>query len=333
MQVCVIGAAGYIGVPLCKHLVGKGHTVIAIDNGFFGFVALEDLANGLSNKIEIVKKDAFNLTIEDLKNCETVISIAGLSNDPMADFNPELNFKLNTDLTEFTANVCKKAGVKRYIFASTCSMYDFGFLDEKNDVLVDEDTVVSPVKHYSLSKFNAEQRLKSLIDRDFNVIILRKATICGFSTKMRYDLVVNTFVKDALKNKKIKLNGGGENWRPLIDIDDVCEVYARCVNLNKSCLYNVVGYNTRISELALRAVSLLKKSGHDVDIECNYEFPKSEIRNYRVDGSKLWKELDFRPYRTAEDSIKGILQNIDKINDFNNHIYYNIEWFRRHNWA
>ncbi|MEK6880524.1 MAG: SDR family oxidoreductase [Nanoarchaeota archaeon] len=326
MNVTVLGGAGYIGSVLCRKLLEKHHEVTVVDKGFFGFEGLKEI----EKDIKIVKKDGFDLIVEDLKNYDCFINLSGLSNDPMADFDPDLNFKLNTDLTEFTAKLCKLVGIK-YLFASTASIYDFGTSDEKLDVIVDENVAVNPVKYYSLSKYNAEQKLLELTSEHFKPIIFRKATVCGYSPRMRYDLVVNTMVKDALKNNKLRLNAGGENWRPLIDVGDMCEIYSRCVDLDKTGIYNAVGYNIRVSELALRIYSvLLKEFGHNLDIECDYTFPKTEVRNYRVDGSKLWKEIDFKPQTGIQDSVKGILKNTDKINDFDNPIYYNITWVQRY---
>src|SRR3990167_180290 len=327
MSVLILGAAGYVGSVLCRKLLDKKHNVIAVDKGFFGFDGLKDLED--NENIKIVKKDGFDLTGEDLSSCDCFINISGLSNDPMADFNPELNFKLNTELTEFTAKLCKTYAVSKYIFGSTASIYDFGFVNENQDVLMTETSHVDPVKFYSLSKYRAEQKLLELADKDFKPIILRKATICGYSPRMRYDIVVNTFVKDALKNKKLKLNGGGENWRPLIDVNDMCEIYARCVLLDKTGIYNAVGYNIRISELALRTFSILKEMGHDLAISCDYLFPKSEIRNYRVDGTKLRNEIHYQPPTAVETSIKQMLLNIENVSDFDNPIYYNIAWTKQ----
>lgn len=327
MSVLVLGAAGYVGSVLCRKLLERRHRIIAVDKGFFGFGGIKDLED--NENVKIIKKDGFSLTAEDLIECDCFINLSGLSNDPMADFNPELNFKLNTELTEFTAKLCKSYAVEKYIFGSTASIYDFGLMDENQDIVMNESAPVNPVKFYSLSKYRAEQKLLDLTDKNFKPIILRKATICGYSPRMRYDLVVNTFIKDALKNKKIKLNGGGENWRPLIDVNDMCEIYCLCIDSEKTGIFNAVGYNMRVSELALRTVSALSRLGHECDIECDYSFPKSEIRNYRVDGSKLRNEINYKPPTSVEDTIKKIVEKIENNRDFNNPIYYNIDWTKQ----
>mgnify|MGYP001594989587 CR=1 FL=1 len=328
MSILVLGAAGYVGSVLCKKLLERHYKVIAVDKGFFGFEGLKELED--NENFKIVKKDGFDLLGEDLVDCSCFINLSGLSNDPMADFNPELNFKLNTDLTEFTAKLCKTYAVEKYIFGSTASIYDFGTSNENQDIVMNESAIVNPVKFYSLSKYKAEQKLLALADNNFKPIILRKATICGYSPRMRYDLVVNTFVKDALKNKKIRLNGGGENWRPLIDINDICDIYCLCIDLDTPGIYNAVGYNIRVSELALRTFSLLKQLGHNISIECDYQFPKTEIRNYRVDGSKLRKSINYQANTNIEKTIGGLVDNICNNSNFDNPIYYNIAWTKQY---
>jgi nucleoside-diphosphate-sugar epimerase len=324
-MIVVIGGAGYVGSVLCRKLLHKGYDVTVVDPGFFGFEGLKDI----EDKIKIIKKDAFLLTAGELMQARVkcVINLAGLSNDPSADFNPGLNFKLNTELTDFTAEVCKGAGVSKYIFASSCSIYDFGLDDEKKDILVDENTDVNPTRYYSLSKFKAERALLEHADENFKPIILRKATIYGYSPRMRYDLVVNTFVKDAFSKGALNLHKGGEIWRPLIDIDDVCEIYTRLIECDKTGIFNAVGTNIRISEVALRTMTAIN---NNIKLNCDYGMSQTGIRNYRVDGSKLHDELGFKPSTSIQDSVKKIVENINKINDFNNPIYYNIEWIKRY---
>jgi len=325
-MIVVIGGAGYIGSVLCKKLVHKGYDVLVVDKGFYGFGGLKSI----ESKIKILKKDAFLLKEEELENVDCVINLAGMSNDPTADFNPDLNFRLNTDLTENTALKAKTAGVKKYIFASSCSIYDFGLDDESKDVLVDETAEVNPTRYYSLSKYKAENILRDLEDDNFKVLIIRKATVYGYSERMRYDLVVNKFVKDALQKGEMHLHMGGEIWRPLISVNDISDIYIKCIEGNQNGLYNAVGLNVRISEVALRVYSALKKTGLKTDLFCDYLFGQTGIRNYRVDGSKLKKDMGFEPKVSIQDSVAEILSNIEKINDFNNPVYCNIEWVEKY---
>ncbi|MDO8659942.1 MAG: SDR family oxidoreductase [Candidatus Parcubacteria bacterium] len=325
MNVLVVGGAGYVGSVLCEKLIGYGHTVVVCDCGFFGFAGL----TLIEDKIKIMKKDAFLLNNTDMKNIECVINISGLSNDPTADFNSELNTKLNTELTYFLAKMSKTCGVKKFIFGSTCSIYDVGLDNEEKDILMSEESEVNPVRFYSLSKLAAERAILELQDKNFDVLCLRKATIFGYSPRMRYDLVVNTFIKDAIMHGKMFLHHGGEMWRPLININDVCEIYSRLVSENLNGIYNAVGFNIRVSEIALRIKESLRQLGVESDVFSDYKIVKSSLRSYRVSGEKLRKYLNFESSTTIQDSVVNIFSNIEKIKDFNNPVYYNIDWMKK----
>jgi nucleoside-diphosphate-sugar epimerase len=137
-------------------------------------------------------------------------------------------------------------------------------------------------------------------------------------------------VKDALKNNKMCLHMGGEIWRPLISVDDIAEIYVKCIESECNGIYNAVGCNIRISEVALRVYSALKEKCTIPELYCDYNFPQTGIRNYRVDGSKLKKALDFTPKMDIQNAVFEIMDNIDKINDFSNPVYYNIEWTKKY---
>src|SRR5262249_55307315 len=145
----------------------------------------------------------------------------GLSNDPTAEYNPKANYEMNTAATEKLAQLCVEMGVKRYVFASSASIYDVGEGNDSKDVLLDETADVDPTAAYSRSKFEAERILLGMVSGDFCPVILRKGTIFGFSPRMRYDLVVNTFVSGALSKGHLTIHFGGEMWRPMVDIRDV----------------------------------------------------------------------------------------------------------------
>lgn len=327
-MILVIGGAGYVGSVLCRKLATK-HNLKIVDCGFFGLDSILNLEN-TNKKVKILSKDALSLTEEDLRGVECVINISGLANDPMAEFNYDLNKKLNTDLPVFAANLAKKCGVKKYIFASTCSIYDFGAEDESKDFLMTEDSPVQPRKYYSISKREAEKEILKLQDETFNVIVLRKATICGYSPRMRYDLVVSSFIKDAISVGKMFLHNGGEIWRPMIDVEDVSEIYLRLAESDLTGIYNAVGTNIRVSEIALRVKEALKEINVNPELVCNYDIPLSNIRSYRVSGKKLINDLNFTPKTTIQQSALNIIKNIDNIRDFNNPVYYNIKWMEKY---
>src|SRR5213596_4048501 len=222
-MILVTGGAGYIGCVAVRQLLDKGEAVRVFDKLYFGDEGLAAVAD----KIDLVQGDLRTLDPAVLDGCNAVLHLAGLSNDPTAEFNPKANQDINTRGTEVLADACKRRGVKRFIFASTCSIYDLGFYAP--DFLRDEDSEVRPRAAYAVSNYDAERILLKMADENFCPVILRQGTVYGWSPRMRYDLVVNTFVKDALSTGRITIHYGGEMWRPLVDIRDVARAYVAAI--------------------------------------------------------------------------------------------------------
>src|SRR5262245_6718862 len=148
-----------------------------------------------------------------LEGVDAVVNVGGLSNDPTAEYNPRANHEMNTVATTALARLCRARGVRRYVPASSCTIYDCGVLDAGADVLQDETSAVAPRAPYSVSKYEAERAILAMMGDGFCPVILRKGTVYGYSPRMRYDLVVNTFVRDALARGRLTLHHGGEMWR------------------------------------------------------------------------------------------------------------------------
>jgi nucleoside-diphosphate-sugar epimerase len=222
--------------------------------------------------------------------------------------------------------------VQRYVFASSCSIYDQGVEDPEADLILDEDSEVAPRAAYSSSKFEGEQRLLPMADQNFCPVVLRKGTVYGWSPRMRFDLVVNTFLKDALTRGKITIHYGGEMWRPLVDVRDVARAYIACMEAPEEKvrgeIFNVSFHNVRISELALRVRAALREVGHDAEIVPDYSY--HGVRSYRVSAAKIQRVLDFKPKVTIEESVKDLVKKIKEYGytDFDNPKYYNIRWMR-----
>ncbi len=324
MLVLVTGGAGYIGAVAVRELLNNGFAVRVLDKCLFGEEGLE----GVRSSIELVRGDINKFDPAWLDDIEAVIHLAGLSNDPMAEFNPEANKRLNTEATAVLAENCKSKGIKRFIFASSCSIYDKGLLAE--DVLQDENSPVEPRAAYAVSKYQAELELKKLADDKFCPTILRQGTVYGWSPRMRYDLVVNTFVKSAFEKGMLIVHNGGEMWRPLIDVTDVARAYVACLqadlNLVGNQTFNLSFKNYRILELAHWVRKVFREFGVDIDIEVEYGSTKG--RSYRVSTKKIERELGFKPSVSVEEAVKIMVSKINSgVNtDFNNPKYYNIQW-------
>ena len=252
-MILVTGGAGYIGCIAVRQLLDKGEAVRVYDKLYFGDEGLAEVRD----KIELVQGDIRSFDPAVLDGCDAVLHLAGLSNDPTAEFNPKANEEINTHGTEVVATACKAAGIKRCINASTCSIYDLGFYAP--DFLRDEESEVKPRAAYAVSNYEAERILLAMADDRFCPVILRQVTVYGWSPRMRYDLVVNTFMRDAIGKGSLTVHAGGEMWRPLVDVTDLCRVYIACVEAPDEKvhgkIFNVVGKNYRILELALGARS------------------------------------------------------------------------------
>ncbi len=327
-KILLVGGAGYVGSVLAYELLQRGYAVKILDRLYFGDDGLRDIRD----RVELVVGDMRTVDSAVLQDVDSVVNIGGLSNDPTAEYNPQANYEMNTLASKKLADLCVTHSVRRYIFASSCSIYDRGVGNESADVLLDETSEVHPRAAYSSSKREAEKLLLGMVSEAFCPVILRKGTIYGFSPRMRYDLVVNTFVKSALATGKLTLHYGGEMWRPLVDVRDVARAYIACLEAPeekvKGEIFNVSFHNIRISELALRARAALREIGYETEIVPDYGY--SGVRSYRVSAAKIQRVLDFRPKVTIEESVKDLVKQIQKYGytDFDNPKYYNIRWMR-----
>jgi nucleoside-diphosphate-sugar epimerase len=321
MKVLVTGGAGYIGVVLCERLLQAGHDVRVLDRLYWGRKPIEHLAD----RIDVVQQDVRNFDVSVLDGIDGVVHLAGLSNDPTAEYNPKANWEMNAVATQTLAVACKRKGIGRFTFGSSASIYD-----GLGDGTFDESTKASPRGAYSRSKFEAEQVLLREADSRFAPVILRQGTVYGYSTRMRLDLVVNTFIKDALLRERLFLHGGGWMWRPLVDVTDVAEAHLRCLEAPAGVvggqIFNVVHDNFQIRQLAMLVAGSLSLHHRHVRLE-NAPVPKIN-RNYRCANRKLHDAIGFTPRVTVLESIERVLSflPIDNPVELAHPRYYNIDW-------
>jgi nucleoside-diphosphate-sugar epimerase len=327
-KVLLVGGAGYVGSVLAEELLERGYAVRVLDRFYYGEDGLRDVID----RVELFRCDMRRAGPEVLDGVSAVVNVGGLSNDPTAEYNPRANHEMNTVATAKLAELCKQAGVRRYVFASTCSIYDRGVGDDQRDVIQDEESEVNPRAAYSSSKYNAERHLLEMADNSFCPVILRKGTVYGFSNRMRYDLVVNTFLKSALTTGELTLHNGGEMWRPLVDVHDVARAYIASLEareeLVRGQIFNVSFQNVRVSELALRVREALRTVGVDIDIRPDYKY--KGVRSYRVSAQKIQRVLNVQPKVTIEESVADMFNKINQrgYTDFDNPKYYNIRWMK-----
>ncbi len=325
MNVLVTGGGGYIGLELSRQLLERGDTVRVVDRFFFGDAPLARLAEQSGTALTYVAGDVRELDPGWLEGVDAVSHLAGLSNDPTAEYNPDANWQMNAIATERLAEACKARGIARFVFGSSASLYD-GI----GPGMFDERTAVQPRGAYSLSKKYAEDALLRLGDARFAPVVLRQGTVYGWSPRMRFDLVVNTFLKDAATVGKLYLHGGGWQWRPLVDVGDVARAHIACLHASADLvggeIFNVMQENYQVRQLAMLVAGSLSLRGRVVTLE-EAPLPKL-VRDYRMSNLKLTQRLGFTPAVTVLESIDLMLQSLplDDVAWLANPRWYNIAW-------
>ncbi len=321
-KVLVTGGGGYIGSVLVKMLLQQGYQVRVLDRLFWGERPLIEWREST----EVILGDIRTMDDSVLDGIDAVVHMAGLSNDPTAEYNPDANWQMNASATEKLAEACIRKGVSRLTFGSSCSVYD----GLSPDQLHDENANLAPRGAYAQSKFYAECKLRQLASREFHPVILRQGTVYGPSPRMRFDLVVNTFVKDALRRGKLMLHGGGWMSRPLVAVEDVARAHIACIEAPEELVagqvFNVVYTNYQIRELAMLVAGSVQLRAGKVELEAA---PMPAIaRNYRCSNRKLAERVGVTPTISVTESIESMLDMIDTKNmkDFDNPYYYNIHW-------
>ncbi len=314
MKLLIAGGAGYVGSTLIPKLLDRGYKVDVVDLFWFG--------NHLPRQVGTLNKDIFQLTVEDLEPYDQVIFLAGLSNDPMAEYSPSKNFVFNAAAPSYLAYIAKKASVKRYIYASSCSVY--GYTENE---LYDETRPVGSSYPYGISKLQGEQAALQLADENFSVISLRKGTISGYSPRMRFDLIINTMFKSAMKNHTITLDNPSI-WRPILSIQDATTAYIRAIEANHkiSGVFNVASGNYTVGEVGDVVKSTIEERlGLRINLCIKHI---QDLRNYKVSIEKAKNVLSFHPADEVKSIVLDLIDNMEKCRDWDNSLYSNIETFK-----
>jgi len=315
MRILIAGGAGYVGSHLIPRLIDRGYNVDVVDLFWFG--------NHLPPQVGIINKDIFDLSVENLEPYEQVIFLAGLSNDPMAEFSPSKNFIFNAAAPAYLAYTAKKAKVKRYVYASSCSVY--GYTENE---LYDETRPVSSTYPYGISKLQGEQAVMQLADENFSVISLRKGTISGYSPRMRLDLIINTMFKSAVRDKVITVNNPSI-WRPILSIEDSSTAYIRVVEANYSLsgIFNVASGNYTVGEIGDLVRSTIENR-LETKVNLNIKHIQ-DFRNYKVNTQKASNVLSFHPTGDVRSIVGSLVDNMDRFKDWDNALYSNIQSFTK----
>jgi nucleoside-diphosphate-sugar epimerase len=315
MKILLVGGAGYIGSALAPALLERGYEIDVIDLFWFG--------NSLPSSVRIIKKDVFACGKADFEGYDQIVLLAGLSNDPMAEFSPAMNFTFNGSLPSYVAYVAKLAGVRRVVYASSCSVYGYTVNE-----LYDEDAPVTCNYPYGISKLQGERGVLQMKDKDFSVIALRKGTVCGYSPRMRFDLIINTMYKCAVLDGRITVNNASL-WRPILDIRDAVSAYLRAIQADYSVsgIFNIASDNCTVGHVADRvkaATENLLGKPIAVDIK-NIK----DLRNYKVSIGRAKTVLGFEPAYRVDDIVKDVHDHRAEYPNLDEDRYYNIRIFKK----
>jgi nucleoside-diphosphate-sugar epimerase len=310
MKLLIAGGAGYVGSALAPVLVEHGYTVDVVDLLWFG--------NHLPAEVHVQAKDLFACVEEDLRGYDQVIFLAGMSNDPMAEHDPPRNFVFNGALPSYLAFTAKKAGVRRFIYASSCSVY--GYMANE---LYHEESPVTCGYPYGISKLQGERGVLQLQDERFSVIALRKGTVSGYSPRMRMDLIVNTMFKSVMTEQKITV-ANPSIWRPVLDMRDATYAFLRAIQADYaiSGVFNIASENYTVGQVSeMVKYAMEKLTGLRVKIDIRN---KEECRNYKVSIDKARTLLGYQPQHDVADIVDNLYSHRDSFGDYEDHRYYNI---------
>jgi nucleoside-diphosphate-sugar epimerase len=315
MRILIVGGAGYVGSSLIPALLERGYEVDVIDLKWFGV----HLPDGVS----VVDKDILKCTTADLEGYEQVIFLAGLSNDPMAEFDPAMNFSANAAVPSYLAYLAKQVGVRRMIYASSCSVYGYTVNE-----LYDEEAPAVSNYPYGISKLQGERGVLQMQDEGFSTIALRKGTICGYSPRMRFDLIVNTMYRACMVDGKITVNNPSL-WRPILDMRDAVAGYLRAIQADYSIngVFNIASDNYTVGQVGDKVKEEMEKL-LDRRIELDLKNIQ-DLRNYKVSITKARTVLGFEPSYDVVDMIDDLHAHRDLYGDLDADEYYNIRVFRQ----
>lgn len=315
--ILVTGGAGYVGAVLVPKLLNQGYAVKVIDLMLYGDVL------PVHPQLKVIKADIRNQEVltKEMTEVDAVIHLACISNDPSYELNPSLGKSINFDAFLPLVTIAKNNKVKRFIYASSSSVY--GVKETQN---VTEDLPLEPLTDYSKYKALCEEQLLAQATEDFTVLILRPATVCGYSPRLRLDLTVNILTNHAVHNNRIKVFGGDQK-RPNIHIEDMTDLYVKCLAYPKEKIANKI-FNAGYENHTVRQIAEMVKENlgrRDIDIVVE---PTADNRSYHISSKKIEAELGFKPTHTIGDAVKDLRQAFEKgliPNAMTDNRYYNIK--------
>ena len=310
MKILVTGGGGYLGSIFCRKMLAKGHKVRVLDALWYGNESLEELSNNAD--FELVQEDIRNLvtTVSTMKDMDAVVHLASIVGMPASSIDPIASEEVNYLAAKNIAELCQLHEIETFVFASTCSIYG-----SQPNTVITEKSKVSPMDFYATQKYLSEKATHSV---NRSPLILRFGTLFGYSPRMRFDLVINLFTAQAIKEGKITVFGGKQN-RPFLHVDDAAESIVFGLEKNLTGIYNVISENLTLLQAAEK---VSKITGCEIQIKTEVE----DERHYNVSADKL-SLTGFSASKKLDDGIKEIIDALSdgKINDFKDKKYSNYE--------
>lgn len=301
LKILVTGGAGYVGSILITELI-KEHYVRCLDRFFFGKEYLSKLS---SKNLELIDEDIRWFNSDLLKDIDIVIDLAAISNDPSAELEPKITYDINYLGRSRVARLSKKYHVKKYILASTASVYGF-----QKDV-VNENSKVNPLTTYSKANRLAELKVLPLNDSNFSTTVLRFGTIYGISPRMRFDLAINTMTYSLFSTKKIVIDGDGKQSRPFVHVKDAVQAYQKIINAPNEIVGGEI-FNVGSEEQNLKIISLAKEITNSIGLEHEIiHRGANDHRSYIASFKKIQKKLNFSAINSIKDGAREIYNALE----------------------
>jgi nucleoside-diphosphate-sugar epimerase len=299
MRVLVTGHKGYIGSILVPFLLEAGHEVTGLDTDLYAACTF----TGDLTKVPEIRADTRDVTIDQIRGQDAVIHLAGLSNDPLGDYDPSLTDAINRQASVRIARLAKEAGVSRFLFASSCSNYGGG----GNDFL-DENAPFNPVTPYGISKVRVEQEVAPLASDEFSPTFLRASTAFGVSPRLRFDLVLNNLTAWAFTTGQVHLKSDGTPWRPIVHVSDIARAYVAVLHADREVVHNrAFNVGTTTENYQIREIAQMVRevvTGSEISFA---EGAGPDKRCYRVDCNLLARTLhDYKPQWTARRGVEEL---------------------------
>ncbi len=324
-RVLITGHQGYVGSVMTPLFIAAGHDVVGLDTGYY----LDCMLVPDPVTVPTIRKDLRDLESQDLEGFDAVVHLAALSNDPIGNLNAEWTEQINFLASVRLAELAKAAGVRRFLFSSSCIMYGMS-----EAAVVTEESPLDPKTEYARSKVKAEQAITRLADDQFSPVFLRNGTIYGLSPRMRFDTVLNNLVGCAVTTGKVTLHGDGKPWRPVAHVDDISRAFLHVLQAPRELIHNQAFNNgeDRMNHQIMELAEATARTVPGCSIECLAQ-PDADQRTYKTDFGKFARTFpDFRFRWTIEEGAQELYDAFTAAGlthqEFVNRRFTRLKWLR-----